>query len=187
VDSFPTIDLTSTERTQGERRSMRRYWIFFGIAGIFVIFGLVSLYYHSQKISATKISDTAFAKKADAICRSDLLPLINRQPQQGENLTTPKIVKRVNQTADGMEKIRTKLAAIPVAAADQTAVNEWLNAWGRYIADGRRYADALYKNDKAAYKIGNASANNSAKITAFAIVNHIDSCELRTQTPASSI
>ncbi len=188
---LPPIDLTNAEtqreQIKNNKSFVRRYWMFFGGCGVLVIGLLFWTFYASPHVSATKISDKTFVKNANVICAQAMPKLNKQQLAKNENISNTQLVSRVRTTADSIGVLRNDLSVVAVQPTDQSAVNDWIGNWTAYVDAGYRYADALAAGDKKQWmRIGNESETYSQRITAFAFVNHITSCELKTVVPARS-
>ena len=127
--------------------------------------------------AAPRISDTAFERRAEDVCRRyvqvfDTATTLGQSPSARDS---GDFLEHIASTFDGMV---AQLHALPVAPADRTAVAAWLGQWDAYDTFGHRYAAAvaaqserdLVEQDSAAQGALRRSRN------AFATANHMPAC-----------
>jgi hypothetical protein len=129
------------------------------------------------------IHDAAFVRKANTLCRRELPPLRATKSSSDIFATKPNnraaTAKRVEQVADGLDRVQTLLAAIPVRSADQGEVASWLEEWANYTAVGRQYAAAVRTGrDSTVASVAKLGNGPVTRIGTFARANGIDDCVL---------
>lgn len=126
---------------------------------------------------AATISDPAFVRAANAVCRKSVPQL--RAPDRKATSTTELRPKTIDATADGVAAVAEKLRALPVQADDRARVDAWLDDWAEFAAVGHRYANAVAADDPAEYtRIDDKAVGLSRQIATFARGNRIDDCVL---------
>jgi hypothetical protein len=91
---------------------------------------------------APRIADTAFERSATAVCKQyvtvfDTATTLGKSPTPGQS---GQFLETIAVTFDAMV---ARIAALPVAAADRPAVDQWLSDWRSYDAYGHQYAGAV--------------------------------------------
>lgn len=168
--------------TTTTRRPPRR-WLAIAalVAGLGLFAVVVATFSRGPRIPARTVTDASYTRAADAACRQALPPLQAERPQQGER---PKdkaelVAEKVERTADGLEKLVSRLRAQPVAASDRARVDRWLDDWDSYIAVGRRYSRALRSGDgDAPTRAAEDGDRITRRIYLFSKANGMPSCVL---------
>lgn len=168
--------------TTTTRRPPRR-WLVIGalVAGLGLFALAVTSFGRGPRIPPRTVTDVSYTRAADAACKQALPPLQALRPQQGER---PKdkaelVARKVERTADGLEKLVARLRDQPVAAADRARVDRWLDDWDSYIAVGRRYSTALRNGDgDAPTRAAEEGDRLTRRIYLFSKANGMPSCVL---------
>jgi hypothetical protein len=123
---------------------------------------------------ADHVADRRFVAAADAACsRTEALAIApNAQPLRGTAE-----VNRVRRIVDAQDRLVDDLRSLPVANADQPAVDRWLAAWDAWTTAGHRYAQASAEGDVArARQVSEHSRRAKMEIDAFATANGMPHC-----------
>jgi len=130
----------------------------------------------SERPAAT-ISDPAFVRKANAICKKTVPGL--RAPDRKATSTTQLRASTLDRTADAVGGVADQLRAVPVQADDAAKVRAWLADWDRFVVVGHRYAAAVKADDPERYtRIDDEAIKLAERIGTFARGNRIDDCVL---------
>lgn len=163
-------------------RKTRRWLVGGAVVVAAVFFGLVVVSLgRGPDIPPRSVGDVAFTRRAESTCRQVLPKLQAQRPQLGEK---PKdgaelVASKVEQTADGLEKLVAQLRALPVAAADGPRVDRWLDDWDSYVAVGRRYTAGLRKGDgEAPTRAAREGDPITRRVYLFSKSNGMPSCVL---------
>jgi len=127
--------------------------------------------------NAPRISDTSFERAATAVCKRyvsvfDTATTLGKEPSQVE------AGDFLEQIARQFDQMSTQLKAIPVSAADQTAVNQWLADWEAYDAYGHQYAAAVRSGNERDLVVRDTGRIGSLRRrrNGFAKANHLSAC-----------
>ena len=131
----------------------RRRLVLGGLAaGGVLVLGLAWARGSGPDLPPRTLDDRAFARRADAVCSRALPALRQDRPEarepRGDAAT---MASQVERAADGLADVAGQLRSLPVAAADEAEVDRWLDDWDAYVAVGRRYAEAVRRDDRDAY------------------------------------
>jgi hypothetical protein len=91
---------------------------------------------------APRIADTAFERSATAVCKQ-YVTVFNTATTLGKSPTAGQSGQFLETIAVAFDAMVVRLAALPVAAADRPAVDQWLSDWRSYDAYGHQYAGAV--------------------------------------------
>jgi hypothetical protein len=126
---------------------------------------------------AATIGDTAFVKRANAICKETVPGL--RAPDRKTTSTTALQAATLDKTADSIAAVAARLRTVPVRSDDAARVRGWLADWDRFVVVGHRYAAAVKADDPEHYtRIDDEAIKLAERIGTFARGNHIDDCVL---------
>lgn len=130
---------------------------------------------------ARTMTDPSFVRAADSLCTKKVRPLAEKQRSSSDEAKyndTPKAnAKRIDDVADKLEAAVAQLRALPHLPANTSQLNAWFAQYDRYIAAGRRYAEALRTTNEAVYsKVDDESVAPLKAISHFARANYLDSC-----------
>ena len=158
-------------------KSRRVWWV----AAVIVVFGLGGLSAFLQARASRRppptIDDATFVRRANGTCRREVRAL--RAPPRRTPGTTVVQARTLRSVADGLDRVSADLRRLPVEPDDEAQVRAWLDDWDRYTAVGRRYAEAVERNDPEAYsKVDDEAVVLVQRIGRFARANHIDDCVL---------
>ena len=129
----------------------------------------------SRRPAAT-IDDDAFVRRANEICARDIPAL--RAPERRSS-TTALRPQTLRSVAGGIDRVAARLRDVPVEGDDAARVDAWLDDWDRYTEVGRRYADAVERDDPETYSaIDDEAVVIARRMGRFARGNHIDDCVL---------
>lgn len=169
---------------EGAPPGRRRWWF---VAGAALLVGLAVLSVPAwldtgPEIPPRSVADTAFTAKAEAACARALPELRRGRPESREDTGTDNaFARRIDDAADGLEKVAAELRTIPVAPTgdDGAEVDGWLDAWDAYVAVGRGYADRVRAGEgQAAEETRAEAAPLERQIYLFAKSNGMPSCVL---------
>ncbi len=124
------------------------------------------------------VEDEEFVRQANTACERSLRPLREERDrrQRGES-DEAALRRRVERAADEIERLSGEVRALPVAPDDQPDVHRWLDDWGAFVAVGRRFADAIGREDSKSYgQIVAESTELSERIFVFARANGMPEC-----------
>jgi hypothetical protein len=126
---------------------------------------------------APRIADVGFERAANSVCKEyvhvfDTGTTLDKQPSERQ---AGQFLDEIATTFDAMV---VKLAALPVAPADQTAVSHWIGQWRDYDAFGHQYAGAVGKGQERdlVEKFSGPEGELRRQRNAFATANHMSSC-----------
>lgn len=122
------------------------------------------------------VSDRTFlARAAGACARADRVGIRpNLEPHRGES-----DVAYYERLLDAQEALVDELRDLPVAAADQAAVDTWIVYWDAWTTSGSRYVQALADGDEQRAEVASDQSRDAkAAIDAFASANGIPDCIL---------
>ena len=157
---------------------MRRWrWVIVGVLVAAAIGGFVAWSSSLSRRPPATIDDAAFVRQANQICAKEVPAL--RAPERRSPSTTELTVDTLRNVADGIDHVAAQLRTVPVEADDAAKVDAWLDDWGRYTVVGRRYADAVARNDPGEYSaIDDEAVVIGRRMGRFARGNGIDDCVL---------
>lgn len=169
-----TLDLAAgpSQHRSAVNRTIRRLWISSVVCLVLALALLDVLGGGSTVVE--RISDRRFAAAANAACsRTEAIDLEpNSRPLRGVAE-----IERVRGLVEAQERLVDELRALPVAAADQRAVDGWLAAWDAWTTAGHRYAQASAAGDEAqARAVSERSRVPKLHIDAFARANGMPQC-----------
>jgi hypothetical protein len=161
----------------------RRWWRRpSGLAVAVIVVGSFGLWAYAlsglaERTPPDTLTETAFAVAAEPRCAAaraaiDELPLAMTARSAVERAGT------LDQATTIVEGLVIDLRAIPVdAPADRALVDAWLDDWDRYVADRRRYAEALRSDATARFTLTARNGKNYTRtMDAMAEVNEMPSC-----------
>jgi hypothetical protein len=149
---------------------MRRLWALGGVA-------LAVLAACSGGSDVATIDDPAFVRAANAVCARDVPGL--RAPERRATSTTVVSGRQLDEVADGLARVATRLRTLTVTDAAAAEVERWLDDWDAFVEVGHRYAAAVTANDQQRYtEIDDEAVELAQKIGRFAKANGIDDCIL---------
>lgn len=155
----------------------RRIWIVSTVVAVAAVAVLVSWSSSRSRRPEATIDDAEFVRRANAICARDVPSL--RAPERRATSTTALRPQTLRSVADGIDRVAGQLRTVPVEADDAARVDAWLDDWERYTAVGRRYADAVERDDPDEYsKVDDEAVVLASRIGRFARGNRIDDCVL---------
>jgi len=148
-----------------------------------LILGLVVRYafYTSPDQAAVKnaprINDTGFEHAAVSVCKQ-YVTVFDTATTLGKSPTAVQSGQFLDAIAVTFDEMVTRLSALPVAAADRAAVQQWLADWRQYDAYGHQYAAAVSKGAER-----DLVHNDLVRVDAilrrrngFAKANHMGTC-----------
>jgi hypothetical protein len=124
------------------------------------------------------IHDASFERRAVAICEKEIpkLRAVKREEKTDDPLET-ETADKVDQVADDLEAMVSRLQALEVRSADRAAVQAWFGSYADFIAAGRHYAEALRGGNEDVYeKVDDEGVEPLKRVRDFARANHIDAC-----------
>jgi hypothetical protein len=147
------------------------------IGGLVIRFAFVTSPDQAAVKAAPRISDTRFEAAAVAVCKQ-YVQVFNTETTLGDTPTEAQSGRFLESIADSFDAMVVKLSAIPVAAADQTAVTNWLTQWRQYDAYGHTYAAAVSKGAERDLVAHDQTSIDGLlrRRNAFAKANHMSSC-----------
>ncbi len=161
----------------------RRWWKRpSGIAVAVIVVGSFGLWGYAlsglaERTPPDTLTAPSFATAAEPRCAAaraaiDELPLAMTARSAVERAGT------LDEATDIVAALVTELRTIPVdGAVDQALVEAWLGVWDRYVADRRRYADALRSDASARFTLTARNGKNYTRtMDAMADVNNMPSC-----------
>lgn len=181
-DGNPSQPVPSSRANRGARRrrpwSWRRWAVVAG-AGFLVV--LVITFLAGRRgldLPPRTVEDAEFTHQANAACTRALRPLREERDRRDRDETDEEALRRrVSRAADEIERLADEVRAIPVDLGDQPEVNRWLDDWDAYVAVGRRFADAIGRDDTKSYgRIAAESSELSERIFVFAHANGMPEC-----------
>ena len=93
-------------------------------------------------------------------------------PNFNDEPTDAQLALKTRQVADGLEALVGRMRSVPMADVDRSLLTAWLDEWSAYIADGRRFADAIEAGDlKTQRAIGSTSGRLQQRIDRFGRAN----------------
>lgn len=123
------------------------------------------------------INDPAFVRRANAVCRERIPEL--RAADRKATSTTQLRASTLEARADGLSEVAEALGELPVRPSDADRIEAWLADWNRFVAVGRRYAEAVKADDPEKYtEIDDEAVKLSQRIGRFARGNGLDDCVL---------
>ncbi len=124
------------------------------------------------------VEDAEFVRQANAACQRALRPLREERDRRNRDESDEEALRRrVERAADEIERLSDEVRALPVDLGDQPEVNRWLDDWDAYVAVGRRFADAIGREDTESYgRIAAESSELSERIFVFAQANGMPEC-----------
>jgi hypothetical protein len=126
---------------------------------------------------AATIDDPAFVRRANAVCAGSVPAL--RPPERGDSDTTALTARRLHDVAAGLEDVAERLRDVPVSTGAADQVDAWLDDWDRFVAVGRRYAEAVEADDpERQSEIDDEAVVLARRMGRFARGNRIDDCVL---------
>lgn len=159
-----------------------RRWLLFAAGGLFVALfavvfgrGLSS----GPKLPPRSVEDQEFVRKANASCARSLPALReDRERRRTEDEGRESAVAgTVERAADELQRLEGEIRGHAVAAHDQADVAGWLDDWDAYVANGRRFAEALRRGDNKSYgEISSESSELSERIFGFSKANGLSEC-----------
>lgn len=156
---------------------MRRWRVWIILAAVAVAIAAVVAWSssRSRRPEAT-IDDPEFVRRANEICARSVPSL--RAPERRTS-TTALRPQTLRSVADGIDRVAAELRTVPVEPDDAARVDAWLDDWQRYTAVGRRYADAVSRDDAEEYSaIDDEAVVLASRMGRFARGNRIDACVL---------
>jgi hypothetical protein len=144
------------------------------------------------------LTDQSFVSRANALCQKSMPGATGASTQPGmtaatggtQVATAPSDPSQVVATAGAVDALANKLAALPVAAADQAHVRMWLASWHSWAYDQRLYAAAVSAHPSSAQPSDATQAQTMAQAEEdaadhFATVNGLLSCNLAATAPGA--
>jgi len=146
--------------------------------GLFIRYAFYTSPDQAAEKKAPRITDTAFERAAVAVCQQ-YVQVFNTDTTLGDQPTEQQSGEFLENIASTFDAMVAKLKTIPVAAADQAAVSQWLAQWDEYDAFGHKYAAAVSKGDERDLVSQNAASQGTLRRqrNAFAAANHMRSCD----------
>jgi hypothetical protein len=130
--------------------------------------------------AAPHISDATFEASARQACLAakHIFDTDTSLPNDATNKQSADFLDSIDAT---FASLVTQLKAIPVAAADQAAVNGWLTDWNAYVAFGHTYAAAVRTGSEGPIVQQDASSQGALRrrIQAFATANNMAACHFQ--------
>ncbi|GAC1305417.1 MAG: hypothetical protein NVSMB16_00960 [Acidimicrobiales bacterium] len=182
----PDVPPAAVRRQSLWRRTFGPFWyVFIGVAiGCAVLaFGVGGryLFFTSADDAAVKhatlISDSGFEQSASGICKQyvhifDTATTLSKEPSQ---VQAGDFVEAIAAQFDTMV---VQLKTLPVAPADQAAVNQWFADWDAYNAYGHRYAGAVRSGSERDLVVADSKRIGALRRhrNGFARANHMGSC-----------
>ena len=131
------------------------------------------------KLPPRTVEDQEFVRQANGSCARSL-PALREDRERRRNEDEGRegaVAGTVERAAAELERLAGEIRGLPVAAADQADVAGWLGNWDAYIANGRRFADALRRGDTKSYgDISAESSELSEMIYGFSKANGLSEC-----------
>jgi hypothetical protein len=149
-----------------------------GIGFVAVMVVTIAASRRGMDLPPRTVEDVEFVRQADAACERALRPLREERDRRSRGESDEAALKRrVERAADEIERLSGEVRALPVAAGDQPEVARWLDDWDAYIAVGRRFADAIGREDTKSYgQIAADSSDLSERIFVFSQANGMREC-----------
>lgn len=124
------------------------------------------------------VEDADFVRQANAACERALRPLREERDRRDQDESDEQALRRrVGRAADEIERLSDEVRALPVDLGDQPEVSRWLDDWDAYVAVGRRFADAIGREDNKSYgRIAAESSELSERIFVFSQANGMPEC-----------
>ena len=126
---------------------------------------------------APRITDTSFEQAANAVCK-DYVHRFDTATTLGKSPTAAQSGTFLDSIASTFDAMVVRLSALPVAAADQAAVSQWLSEWRDYDAFGHQYAAAVA--NRAERDLVHSDVSRIDGIlrvrNGFAKANHMSAC-----------
>ena len=126
---------------------------------------------------APRITDTAYERAATAVCKQYAVTF-GTQTTLGKTPTQREAGAFVDNIANLFDSMVAKLAALPVAPADQADVTRWLAQWGQYDAFGHTYATAIAAGAERDLVLRDSASQGRLRRArnGFAKANHMSAC-----------
>lgn len=157
----------------------RRRLILGGLgAGGAVLLGLSWALGSGPDLPPRTLADRDFARRAEAVCARTLPTLRRDRPEARETRRdSATLAGEVERAADGLAGVAGRLRSLPVAAGDEAEVDRWLDDWDAYVAVGRRYAEALRRDDREAYTaVADQGRPLTRRVFLYARANGMPAC-----------
>jgi len=157
-------------------------WLLVAAGGLFVVLFVIVVVRGvgtAPKLPRRTVEDVAFVRQANTAC-TRTLPALQRdraRRRTGEESKAAALAGTVERTADELERLAAEVKGLPVDPGDQAEVSRWLEDWDAYVATGRRFADALRRNDDKSYAgLSSESTRLSERIFVFSKANGMSEC-----------
>jgi hypothetical protein len=126
---------------------------------------------------APRIGDTGFEQAATRVCKQ-YVTVFNTATTLGKNPTAAQSGAFLDSIASTFDAMVARLAALPVASADQPAVSQWLSEWRDYDTFGHQYAAAVRNGAERDLVRNDVSRVDGILRTrnGFAKANHMSAC-----------
>ena len=126
---------------------------------------------------APRITDTAFEHKAIAVC-TQYQHTFHTASTLGDDPSESQAGSFLEGIANTFDALVAQLSDIPVAPADQPAVNQWLSEWAQYDQFGHQYASAVSSGSEDQLIRSGAATEGRLRRdrNAFATANHMGAC-----------
>jgi hypothetical protein len=111
-------------------------------AGLAIRYAFVTSPDQAAVNAAPRIRDAGFERAASGVCKQ-YVQVFNTETTLGHFPTKDQRGDFVESIARSFDQMVAGLRALPVAAADQAAVEQWLADWDGYDAYGHQYAAAI--------------------------------------------
>ena len=167
---------------KGRRRSRpwswRRWLVVAGVGFAVVLAITFAAGRRGLDLPPRTVEDAEFVRQANAACERSLRPLREERDRRDRDESDEAALRRrVERAANEIERLSGEVRALPVAAGDQPDVLRWLDDWDAYVAVGRRFADAIGREDTKSYgQIAAESTELSERIFVFAKANGMPQC-----------
>gem|GEM_PF-3206949 len=184
-DHRPLPSWYSSSHPQGSVLRRNRHWVILATVMAFVVLALGFRSIQPKvKLPPRTVTDAAFIASANRSCQARLVPLHNERPRLGTaaaknpgDETT--VAGQVDHIVSELLALQGELKGLPLDAAQQATVSQWMADWDTYIDYGRQYAGFLRAHDIRSYSsVAQASTTSGQRANLFAQANGLDDCKL---------
>lgn len=170
-----TSTAISPQDPPGRRHPLRKWLLVGGLVAVLVfaglwIFGFVAYLNHGHPIG---FLSEPVARQANEVCARYQAQL---PAPPGEGATVAERAAVVDATAEVYEAMARDLGALPVTGEDVAVLREWVGTWDAFNSVGRRYADAIRRDDPRKHDIGNEGDDLDRELGEFAENNSMPAC-----------